>query len=589
MKNLKKGYKYRMKSIRIFILFMGMVFIAACTERLDPMPLGWVDDDEIWDNIEYTHGIINMVYEDISQSWVQHMGISADYYTDNAVENRYYSDFAMTGGNPDAYPLGDWSSIYENILHINIYLENGLETPFTGGDPELDSIGKARFYGEAHFLRAWLEAELLKQYGGPVDGAGSQMMGYPIVRTVYENDQYSSLPRSSYDECLQAILDDLDEAYGNLPLRNDGSGTSYDAENKRGRATQLAVLALKARVLLYAASDAFNSGQNNDKWSEAVQAAFLAISEDGGLQTLEAYGEFNNTNSTDHFWRTDYNTGSTLESNHFPPSLYGNGSCNPSQNLVDAFPMANGYPIDDPGSGYDASDPYAGRDQRFYDFIAYNGDSIFGYRGPVQTFDGGRDAPGVISTESTRTGYFMKRFLSDLAVGSDPNRLSGVTTTSQKFAVFFDREELYLNFAEAANEVAGSDPQTALSGLGIDISALDALQAVRARGGSNDYIDALIAGGTLNRGSFRDLVRNERRIELCFRGHRYWDLRRWNTPLNDLNEAVMGVKIVQNADGSYSYSEIEVEQRGYGSNAYYGPIPYTEIANSTSLVQNYGW
>jgi len=578
---------YLLRKPRFLLIAVITISVVSCTDVLDPLTRGWVDDDEVWQQIEYTHGVLDMVYENIAEEWIAHLGISADYHTDNAVANNSFSDLATSGGRADSYPLGHWSAIFGDIININYYLENGLETHWTGSDDVTDSIAKARYYGEAHFLRAWCESRLLKQFGGPTDDAGQQFLGYPIIREVYDNDEYKDLPRDSYSDCLDAILSDLDIAYANLPFRQaSGASNKYDNENKRGRATQRAVLALKARVLLYAASEAYNPTVDNSKWQAAANAAFQAITEDGGRQNLEAYESFDNTNSADHFWRSDYTEGDDLESAHFPPSRYGNGRCNPSQNLVDAFPDANGFPIDDPNSNYDPNDPYAGRDARFYAFIVYNTDPMFGNQDPVETFIGGKDSNGRVSNEASRTGYYMKRYLSDIAVGIDPRILEGVTTESQKFAVLLDREELYLNFAEAANE-AGSDPQTTLGGQ--DISALDALQAVRARGGSSDYIDSLVTNGLMNKDVFRNLVRNERRIELCFRGHRYWDLRRWKEPIETINEAVKGVSIVMNIDSTFTYSVNDIEQRNYGTNTYYGPVPYDEIAKSQSLVQNIGW
>ncbi|GAF03332.1 RagB/SusD family nutrient uptake outer membrane protein [Saccharicrinis fermentans] len=456
---------------KIWTAFTFLFIISGCSDTLDPLERGWVDDEQLWKNISYTHAVLDQVYDNIQDDWVDQIGISNDYYTDNAVHNSTESIYATGGGSSSYYPIGEWSFAYTNILQINYYLENGLDVHFTGSDDELDSIAKARYYGEAHFLRAWNESLLLKEYAGPVDAAGQQIMGYPIVKKVYENDEYANLTRNTYDECVQSIIDDLDTAYIYLPQSYLNGISVYDEEFRHGRATQKAALALKARVLLYAASEAYNPTNNNQKWIDAAIAAYRAIQEDGGFQTLEAYGEFDHTASEDHYWRTGYSaSSSTLENTHFPPSRYGKGECNPSQNLIDAFPMANGLPADLNDPNY-ISNPYEGRDARFYHFIAYNGDPMFGNFDPVETFVDGADYNGVLRNNATRTGYYMKRFLSNIAVGNDPRKLDGETTSSQKFAVLLDREELYLNFAEAVNEIAGSDPKTALNEWGINHSA----------------------------------------------------------------------------------------------------------------------
>jgi starch-binding outer membrane protein, SusD/RagB family len=586
---MKRSYMKTIQTKLTAAIFLAILF-SACSDTLEPLERGWVDDEQLWENISYTHAVLDQVYDNIQDNWVDQIGISDEYYTDNAVYNASQATYATGGGSSSYYPLGEWDFAYENILQINYYLENGLNVHFTGSDDELDSIAKARYYGEALFLRAWNEATLLKEYAGAIDAAGQEILGFPIVKEVYDNDAYAKLPRNTYDECVQSIIDDLDTAYTYLAESYLSGETVYDEEYRHGRATKRAALALKARVLLYAASTAYNPDNNNQKWIDAARAAYEAIEEDGGFQTLEEYGEFDNTASKDDIWRTAYSPStSTLESAFFPPSRYGRGECNPSQNLIDAFPLANGLPVDPTDPDYIAN-PYEGRDARFYKFIGYNGDPLFGNFDPVETFIGGADYSGVLRNNATRTGYYMKRFLSNIAVGNDPRILDGESTSSQKFAVLLDRAELYLNFAEAVNEIAGSDPKTAQTAFGINSSAMDALLAIRSRKGLNNTDNTALVNSINTQDEFRDYIRNERRIELCFRGHRYWDLRRWKTPLEDINTTVKGVEIVKDVtSGTLTYSTIEVEKRNYENNTYYGPIPYSEIAKSSSLVQNYGW
>ncbi|HKK64000.1 MAG TPA: RagB/SusD family nutrient uptake outer membrane protein, partial [Bacteroidales bacterium] len=160
-----------------------------------------------------------------------------------------------------------------------------------------------------------------------------------------------------------------------------------------------------------------------------------------------------------------------------------------------------------------------------------------------------------------------------------------------KFVRLLDKEEIYLNFAEAANE-AGADPLAALPGF--DFSAYDVLLKVRERGGDDAtiFLDYLERTGQLTKEKFRELVKTERRIEFCFRGFRYWDLRRWMEPLEVINEPVKGMEITYDTSLGveiFDYKERVVESRNYSENTYYGPLPYEEVHESESLVQNYGW
>lgn len=571
----------------IFIL----MYTKGCTEFIDPVYIGNEEDEDVWANNHYAHGVLDKVYDWINDEAADLYGIEDDYFSDNSVQNNNTTRFATGGASASYYPLGNWDFHYRNIININQYLEYGLEIPIKLADTiPTDRVDEKLFrFGEAHFLRAWSESELLKQYGGPVDAAKSQFLGIPLLRDVYTTDEISEIARSSYEECVRAILNDLDTAIAYCPFAYNGS-TPITSAQYTGRATQRSAIALKSRVLLFAASPAYNPTNEVSKWEDAAAAAYDAIMMDGGLLDLGDLDDENNETHVDVIWKTLRSTNNNMENNHFPPSFYGSGRCNPSQNLVDAFPMADGTPIFHLFSTYDKKNPYVNRDERFENFIVYNGKSLYDYK-TIQTYIGGNDAKGGLRNDATRTGYYMQRFTEDLAADSDPRAAEGKSTRGEKFVRLLDREEVYLNFAEAANEM-GSDPLTALSGF--DFSAYEVLLKVRERGGDNAtmYLDYLERTGQLTKETFRELVKTERRIEFCFRGFRYWDLRRWLEPLDVINEPVKGMEITYDTSLGveiFEYNESIVEPRIFRENTYYGPLPYDEIHKSESLVQNYGW
>ena len=213
-----------------------------------------------------------------------------------------------------------------------------------------------------------------------------------------------------------------------------------------------------------------------------------------------------------------------------PPSLYGNGQVNPTQNLVDAFPMANGYPITDAAnSGYDPANPYANRDPRLTRYIVVNGSTLAGKTINTST-NSGDDAVDYLKT-STRTGYYLRKLLRE-DVNTDPTSLQG----KKHYSVHIRYTEIFLIYAEAANEAWGPDGRGSHA-----YSARDVIAAIRNRAKitqPDNYLASISS-----KDDMRELIQNERRLELCFEGFRFWDLRRWK---KDLTEPARGVRITDN-------------------------------------------
>ena len=517
-----------MKQFKFIILSVVMILLMGACEYLDPRPIQDQTSEDLWSHATYGEGILTTAYADLDAGYP----IYEAFFTDNAVNKTPGTNqMALGSWTVQNNSIGNWDRCYKNIRYLNLFIENAEDLIYKVSDSYKDSILNVHRMGEAYFLRAWYQWQLLKHYGGYASGE-PEALGYPIVTWVLDQNEDLDLPRDTYEDCVQQIASDCDSAIKVLPNNYIEGDDEYTGLMNRGRGSALAAMALKARTYLYAASPAFSSSDQT-KWQRAAQAAADAIVAAGGLTDLDDFGNFNEATSADNIWINPTWTGNWMESNYYPPSLYGNGMCNPSQELVDAFPAADGYPITE-SSVYNNSKPYVNRDGRFERFIFYNQDLYNGTY--IKTVEGGADAPGGLSQEGTRTGYYLKKLLSK-NVRLNP----GDATTDVHFYVFLNKTELYLNFAEAMNEAFSPEDQS------LGFSAVEVLQKIRERAGidsdpsSVTYDDAYLQEvASMGKDEFRKLIKNERRIELCFEGHRFWDIRRWNDPLN---HTISGVNI----------------------------------------------
>jgi hypothetical protein len=273
-------------------------------------------------------------------------------------------------------------------------------------------------------------------------------------------------------------------------------------------------------------------------------------------------------NPKEVLWRGNVGDANNLERDNYPPTLYGNGRVNPTQNLVDAFPMANGYPVTDPASGYDPNNPYQNRDPRLALYVVVNGSKMGPGQSTIYTRIGtSDDGLNAIST-STRTGYYMRKLLRE-----DVNLNPASTNTQRHYVPYIRYTELFLAYAEAANEAWGPDGKGAHT-----YSARDVIAAIRKRAGiaqPDNYLASITS-----KEDMRKLIHNERRLELCFEGFRFWDLRRWK---ETLTVPAKGVSIDNNV-----YTISNIENRQYADYMYYGPLPYNDVLKQ-NLIQNQGW
>lgn len=272
---------------------------------------------------------------------------------------------------------------------------------------------------------------------------------------------------------------------------------------------------------------------------------------------------------------TNPGNSNSLESDNYPPSIYGNGRTNPTQNLVDAFPMANGYPITDPKSGYDSKNPYAGRDPRLEKYIIVDGAKAGVEEATIWTgnYSGDKATDDNLDRQqgkSTRTGYYMRKLLRE-----DVNVNPTSKTEQKHYTARIRWTELFLAYAEAANEAGGPGTK-----IGNCKSVKEIIKDIRERAGicvgvTDPYLEECAS----SKEKMRELIRNERRLELCFENQRFYDLRRWNA---DLNTTAKGINAA-------SMSIMDVDPRQFQSHMVYGPIPDSEIKKYSNLQQNDGW
>lgn len=482
--------------------------------------------------------------------------------TDESIYNNDDATWLIQRGQLAPENLGGagvlWARSYRSIRECNYALS--ILPKIT-----MSAARKTRLEGELKFIRAFRYQDLIRNYGGVV------LVGDKVSQLTDNLQDPSLFKRASIKESIDYAVAQLDDAAAKLPLDNDGGWLL-------GRATKGAALALKSRLRLYAASPLYAAGT----WADAVTAAQAVISLNKyGIYT-GGYGNLFLTNETNEaIFERLY----TKNANHTHleiangPNGYGGWAGNtPLQNLVDDYEMDNGKAITDPTSGYDATHPYDHRDPRFAATVLYNGAL---YRG--QTVDsyipGGKDSKdGPDNWNTTKTGYYLKKYMNDAYPLQNPWGNAGFQPW-----IYFRYAEVLLNFAEAANEAYGPDVVPS----GSSLSARTAINLIRSRPSVN--MPAL-AGG-LSQSQMRDAVRYERRVELAFEEHRFYDVRRWKIADVTENKPAGGVIITKNANGSFVYtSKVALDGRTFATKHYWLPIPRSEIqASGGQLQQNPGY
>lgn len=599
-----------MRKTKIFATVgMMALTLVSCKSWLDPYPSAIRSEEYILTSPTAMQGLIGECYEWISTNYNNNEGAYMDCLTDNAVRTSrtdVISRLAVGITSPTNDPFQTyWSRDYQGIYNTNLFLKdnNGRNLKYML-DPHRNEVLTDLLWGEAYALRAWFQWDLLQKFGGR--GTNGELLGYPIVtepvkiwQMTADQIQELDIKRAPYDDCVKQILADCDSAYKYLPLAhrdflvNNPDDLTLLGSCNWGRIDGITTVAIKALVCQTWASPRFNPDNDITRWEMAAEYAKEVIdfkmnvdAVPGGFDRKKAVNWFD-PNNGEIIWGSRYNTGSeTMERMFYPGSFQGNGTMGATQDLVDAFGMADGYPLGtSPEFSYDDQNPYENRDPRLNSIIFYNNRTVStGVSGKSFTFEnwvGGKDEAESAFNVS-RTNYHIKKFV---YMGLNWSESNISRMPHSKFIIRWSH--MVLAFAEAANHIAG--PTGSVKGL----TAKEAISWLRSRptydGASlfetDPYLDEVAIMGEKK---FDEFLRNERRIETCFEGTWFYDLRRWSTSLSDLNKTLVRPTITKRTSGTFQYDySTEVEKRVFNSG--YLPIPYKEMMNIPGLVQNEGW
>lgn len=567
-----KSYKY------LFLALAVLLIVAGCKKYeqfpVDKVTINYVFDPKDSDGVnaqQFLYGI----YADLKNGHNRVNGDYLDAASDDAVSSAMGPSNQVTILSTGAYnsytvPSGEnlWAYYYAGIRSANEFINNIDVVPVLAKYNGYSV--KYLWKNEARFLRAMFYFELVKRYGG-----------VPLVgNKVFTLTDNVALPRNTFADCIKYIVSECDAIKDTLltaPLSDPNSDSH--------RVTKGAAMALKARVLLYAASPLFNGGnidQGNpltgytdyqaSRWADAAAAA-KAVMDLGVYSLVPNFKDiFLTQNNPEIIFFRQGDNGYGIETANGPVGFtgaVGKGQTSPTEELANAFPMDNGLPITNPASGYDPNNPYANRDPRLTYTLLYNGAQWLNTQ--LQTFEGGQSKPNG-TLQQTQTSYYMRKFMGNF---EDASSYSG----HNEDWLIFRYAGIMLDYAEAQNEAVGPDQ-----------SVYDVLTAIRKRAGIQPGADnqyGLKAGMTQD--EMRQVIHNERRIELAFEESRYWDIRRWKIADSVMNQPRTGLSITQNGTG-FLYNQTDVLTTRFESpKMYLYPIPYDEVLKNPNMKQNPGW
>lgn len=580
----------------IFFCILTLVFITSCENMLDKKPLTEISEEDLWNDPELVQAYVNSRYNQIRHGWAAGMLSSCVDETDVVWGNVGCEPFIfaeMSSTNLGRLNGGwwrndyrSWSTVWSNISSCNIFLEKIDDVPFA------DEKLKERLKAEVRFLRAFSMNDLLIRWGG-----------IPLITrsfTIDDVDEILQITRSTYKECVDFIVEELGQVA--LILPSVYSGDDY------GRATSVAALALKARILLYAASPLMNENVKSplvgymtpdpERWEKAADAARAAINAaiEAGYHLYNVYDnpienykniflDATSSNPEALFFRmgTSSSMGESIsdfEQWNFPMGSGGwSGNCPIEEFVEDYEVLENGVSVKfDWNNPVHSSAPYENRDPRFYASVLYDGAQFKGR--VIEQFynvdengnslnSGGIDTKyGAENWNASSTGYTMRKFLHEEYVGYSNNY------PFNRNWIWLRLGEQYLNLAEA------------LYYTGDEQGARNAVNEIRKRAGMPDI--------TSSGEDLLEAIKHERRIELAFEEHRYYDVRRWKDAEKYLNKTVHGIEIKRYPDGHKTYEICPLKQsvsgdRKFEERLYWGAIPQSEIDKNPQLQQNPGY
>lgn len=587
------------------MLTTALLFSTGCKKYLDQVPADRITIEQVFQKKDATEKYLANVYSyinDDSNQWTDNQWIGNSDEAD--ITWSKYDIYKINIGNIGAGNtiFDKWGKYYKGIRSATYFMNH-----VDGNQEILDLNGQQlidQYKAEARFLRAYYYFLLMRQYG-PVVLVGETEL--PVDASAAD----LQLPRSPFDDCVNYVASELDKAAAILPLVPSLNGQASD--NEFGRATVGMALAVKARLLLYAASPLYNgnsdyaSFKNQDgkqlinqtadiqKWKKAADAAKAIIDlnkyqlyKDPGNDPIKSYQDvfFKGANSEQIFVRPANDLGSR-DVHSMPRQAGGWDGLGVTQEQVDAYFMADGKSIQESSlytetgftdvNGVQVYNMYLKREPRFYASVTYNNSVWQGgsmkAAAPISFLSKGPNGKDGHPTDYTRTGYLIRK-----NVGPQTNSGAGGNGTNQtRPLVLFRLGEMYLNYAEALNEYAPGNA---------DI--LKYLNMIRDRAGVPQYgagVNALSI--PLGQDDVRNKIRAERRVELAFESHRWFDIRRWKIAAQVMGD-MHGMDVSQNDNAFYKRTVVSLHMFR-GPTFYWSPISQYEMDRSKLIVQNPGW
>lgn len=553
---------------KYLILCLCSVLLTGCN-FLDFDESSSVTQDQAYGYFANITKLATSAYRELPEDW----GVISDALRESATDNAIYTWDTNSIYNiydniwsPSSTIDDEWSDLYAVIRDINSFLDLYNEetlSRYQYTDGFEDSMEQSLMYlNEVRALRAVYYFELIKRYGD-----------VPLVTTVLTQEEANEICQTPFADIVDYIVTECDAVMDLLPI-----DYSNFVGGETGRITKYALMGLKSRVLLYAASPLHNSDDDTSLYEAAADAAYDII--DLGVFSMvsldsdplyDGANEFLNSKQL-IFERRSGNESNDYESRNMPISLEGaEGGNTPSQNLVDAFEFSDGttFDWDNPDhvrQMYTYDDGTPSRDPRLYYKVIHNGASFM--NSTIQTYVGGTDGSPIAG--ATLSGYYLKSWMNEGV------SLSATTPVTKKHHYpMFRYGETLLNYAEAMNE--WKDPS--YTDDNHPISALTAVNIIRTAAGMPEITET-------TQDTFRERLRNERRVELAFEDHRFWDIRRWK--IGDVVKDIYGVEITVSG-GTTSYKKKLIQTRIWNDKMYLYPISNAEIFINSNLVQNSGW
>ena len=590
----------------IYALLAVLITCTSCSDYLDQVPDNIMSLEEVFAKRSLTERYLGGIYTTIPSELkvngnTSGIGDELDI-TFNDYEENYINIGSMT---PSKGYRQSWNGLYQAIRSANIFMNRVEGNP----DPELPDHLKKQYKAEARFLRAFYYFMLFRWYGPVVLVGDEEIAADASVTTM-------SIPRSTVDECVDYMIKELDKAC------EEGLLEWYPNDSEYGRATIPAARALQSRILLYAASDLFNGNTqyadfknedgvnlinqtpSKDKWTKAASSAkfFIDTYTQFQLYTRMVSNKVDPFQSYQYLFLEDWNSEvifARSDASYWDHEMNSPRFCNgwsgwdPTQNMVDAYFTASGYPIKDQlyvnkdpnykesgtidaDKGYalkGTSNMYVDREPRFYVSVAYDNSKWVATAYPqlCELYFNGNTGKRDGTRNYSRTGYILRKFsnpAADVKNNKMPNRSM----------LIFRLGEIYLNYAEALNE---SDPGNS------DI--LLYVNKVRERAGLPLYgtNEGNIFLKSTEQNAIRELIRAERRVELGFENHRYFDCKRWKISTTTDNGPFWGMD-VDKARPAFNTRTV-FEERVFETKHYLWPIPQSEIYKNGKLIQNPNW